>query len=93
MQIVFPQTIDKYNKETFSTRSQLGENAVIQSKVFKQAINNMGETLSDMDIEIEQKANKIQFPEDKMGIPESNVLEEMNRSDLNKISCKKMIEI
>ena len=82
------QTIDKYNKESFSTRSQIGQNALIQSKVFKQAINIMGETISDMDIEIEQKDNKIQFLEDKIGIPDSKVIEEMNRLDLNKISSK-----
>ena len=82
------QTIDKYNKESFSTRSQIGQNALIQSKVFKQAINIMGETISDMDIEIEQKDNKIQFLEDKIGIPDSKVIEEMNRLDLHKISRK-----
>ena len=35
------QTIDKYNKEYFSTRSQIGQNALIRSKVFKQAKNIM----------------------------------------------------
>ena len=82
------QTIDKYNKESFSTRSQIGQKALIQSKIFKQAINIMGETISDMDVEIEQKDNKIQFLEDKIGIPDSKVIEEMNRLDLDKISCK-----
>ena len=82
------QTIDKYNKESFSTRSQIGQNALIQSKVFKQAINIMGETISDTDVEMEQKDNKIQFLEHKIGIPASKVREEMNRLDLNKISCK-----
>ena len=28
------QTIDKYNKESFSTRSQIGQNALTESKVF-----------------------------------------------------------
>ena len=82
------QTIDKYNKESFSTRSQIGQNALIQSKVFKQAINIMGETISDMDIEIEQKDKKIQFLEDKIGMPDSKVMEEITRLDLNKISSK-----
>ena len=59
------QTIGKYNKESFSTRSQLVQNALIQSKVFKQAIKIMGETISIMEIELEQKDNKIQFLEDK----------------------------
>ena len=39
-----------------------------------------------MDIELEQKDNKIQFLEDRIGIPDSKVIEEMNRLDLDKIS-------
>ena len=88
MQNDFSQTIDNYNKESFSTRSQIGQNALIQSKVFKQEINIMGETISERDMEKEQKDNKIQFLEDKLGIPESKVIKEMNRLDLNKTSCK-----
>ena len=48
----------------------------------------MGETISDMDMEIEQKDKKIQFLKDKIGIPDSKVIEEMTRLDLNKISCE-----
>ena len=70
-----------------------GQSALIQSKVFEQSINIMGETISDMDIEIEQKDNKMQLLEHKVGIPDSKVIEEMNRLDLNKKSCEqKMIE-
>ena len=82
------QTIEKYNKDSFSTRSQRGQDALIQSKDFKQAINIMGETISDMDMELEQKDNKLQFLEDKLGIPASKVVEQMNRLDLNKTSSK-----
>ena len=48
----------------------------------------MGELISDKDTEMEQKDNKIQFLEDKRGIPYSKVIEKMKRLDLNKISCK-----
>ena len=82
------QKIDTYNKESFSTRSQIGQNALIQSKDLKQAKNILGETISDMDLEKDQKDNKIQYLEDQIGIPDSKVIEEMNRLDLNKISCK-----
>ena len=82
------QTIEKYNKDSFSTRSQRGQDALIQSKDFTQAINIMGETISDMDMELEQKVNEIQFLEDKLGIPASKVVEQMNRLDLNKTSSK-----
>ena len=88
MQNDISQTIDKYNKESFSTRSQIGQNALIQGKVFKQAINIMEETISDMEMEVEQKDKKIHFLEDKIGIPDSKVIDEMNRLDLNKLSCK-----
>ena len=49
----------------------------------------MGETISDMDIEIEQKDNKIQVLEDKIGKPDIKILEEMKSLDLNKLSSKK----
>ena len=35
----------------------------------------MGETISDLDTEKEQKDNKTQFLEDKIGIPDSKVIE------------------
>ena len=53
----------------------------------------MGETIPDMDMEKEQKDNKIQFLEDKIGIPDSKVIEEMSRLDLNKISWKEKNDI
>ena len=64
------QTIEEYNKESYATQSKLGQNALIQIKVFEQAINIMGDTTGDMDIEIEQRDNKIQFLE-KKGLPDS----------------------
>ena len=48
----------------------------------------MGETISDMVMEVDQKDYKIQFPGNKIGIPDSKVIEEMKRLDLNKKSCK-----
>ena len=46
----------------------------------------MGDTIDDMDIEIEQKDNKISFLENKIGVTDDKIVEEMNRLDLNKIS-------
>ena len=45
----------------------------------------MGGTKSDNDMELEQKDNKVQFLEDKIGIPDSKTVEEMNRLDLKKL--------
>ena len=46
-----------------------------------------------MDIELEQKNNKIQFLEDKIGLPDSKIVEEMNRSNLNKLSSEDKCDI
>ena len=88
MQNEISQTIDKYYKESFSTRSQIGQTALIQSKIFKPATNLMGDTISQMDVELEQNDNNMHFSEDKIGIPDFKVVEEENRLDLNKISSK-----
>ena len=39
----------------------------------------MRDTIEYMDIEIEQKDNKIDFLENKVGKPDCKVIEEMNR--------------
>ena len=39
----------------------------------------MGQTKSDMDIESEEKDNKLQILEDKIGTADSKLVEEMNR--------------
>ena len=52
----------------------------------------MGDTINDIDIEIEQKDNKISFLENRIGVTDDKVVEEMNILDLNKISNKEKIE-
>ena len=74
-----PQTIGKYNKESSSTQSKIEQNALPQNKVFEQAINIMGDTIEDMDFEIEQKDNKIDFLQNKITLPDRKVIEEMNK--------------
>ena len=53
------RNITNYNKETYSTLLKIGRNPLLQSEVFEQAINILGDTIGDMDIEIEKKDNKI----------------------------------
>ena len=48
----------------------------------------MGDTIEDMDIEIEEKDNKKDFVENKIRLPDCKVIEEMNRLGLNKVSSK-----
>ena len=48
----------------------------------------MGDTINDMDIEIEQKDHKILFLENKIGVTDDIIIEEMKKLDLDKISNK-----
>ena len=48
----------------------------------------MGDTIEDMDIEIEQTDNKIENFENKMGVPDSSFVEEKKKLGLNKRSSK-----
>ena len=57
------QIIEENNKKSYATQSKIGQNALIQSKVFEQAMNIMGDAIGDVDIEIEQKDNKMEFLE------------------------------
>ena len=49
----------------------------------------MGDTFEDMDIEIEQRDNKLEILENKKGLPGSKVIEEMNRLGFKKNHLKK----
>ena len=49
----------------------------------------MRETVEVMDIEIEQKGNKKEFLENKVGLPDCKVIEEINRLGLSKLSSQK----
>ena len=49
----------------------------------------MGDTIEDMDIEIEQTDNKIEILESKIGLSGCKVVEKMDRFGLNKISSKR----
>ena len=80
--------IDKYNNQSYAIKSILGQNAIIQSSIYREAINITGDTINDMDIELEEKDNKKSFLENKIGVTDDRVIEEMNRLDLNKISDK-----
>ena len=80
--------VDKYNNQSYATRSKPGENAIIQSSIYKEAINIMGDIINDMDIENEEKDIKISFLEKKIGIRDDKLIEEMNRLDLTKIPDK-----
>ena len=61
----------------------------MQSKAFEQATKKMGDTIEDIDIEIERKGNKIGLLENKIGLPDSKIIEHMRKRGLNKITSKR----
>ena len=83
------QTIEEYNKESYSTQSKIRQHALIQNKIFEQAINIMADTIENMDIEKDRKDNKAKILENEIGLPDCKVIEEMNKLGLNKISSKR----
>ena len=67
------------------TQSTIGQNALIQNKVFEQAINIMGDIIEDMDVEKEQKDNRIDFLKNKIRLPACNIIEKMKKLGLDKL--------
>ena len=51
----------------------------------------MADTINETAVEIEQSDDKISFLENKIGIADDRVVDEMNKLDLNKISNKERI--
>ena len=49
----------------------------------------MGEIFEDIDTELEQKGNKIEVSENKIGTPDCKVIKGLKRLALNKISSKR----
>ena len=49
----------------------------------------MGVTIEDMDIEIEQKGNNKDFLENKIRLPDSKVIEKINRLGFKKYHLEK----
>ena len=80
--------VDKYNNQSYATKSILDKNAIIQSSIYKEAINIMGDTINDMDVEREQKDNGISFLKNKIVVTDDKIIKEMKRLDLNKITDK-----
>ena len=73
------RTIENYIKESYSTQSKIGKNALTQSKNFEPAIKIMGDTFDGVVVEKEQKDKKIEFLVNRIVLPDFKVIEETNR--------------
>ena len=52
----------------------------------------MGETIGDMDLELEQKDKNLSILENKIGCANDKVVEKLKKLDLNKISNQEKCE-
>ena len=79
----------KHNEESYVTQSKARQNALVQSEAFEQEIFIMGDTFEDLDIEIDQNDIEIEFLAKETRLPDSEVIKEITKLGLNKISSKR----
>ena len=61
----------------------------MQSEVSTKTINIMGDSIEEIDLEMKQKQRKIDILENTIGLPDCEVIEELNRLGLEKTSSKR----
>lgn len=74
-----------YNNQNLSTKEELGRNMLIKNTIYNKAIYQMGDTIADMDIEIEEKDSKINYLEKKIGITDKEIIKEMSNKGIKLI--------
>ena len=57
--------LDKYNRLPYNYQSKIGYDSLIQNGIFKELINTMGTTITDLDIETKMNFCRIEYLESK----------------------------
>ena len=55
--------LDRYNRLPYNYQPKIGYDSLIQNVIFKEMINIMGTTVTDIDIELKMKTSRIEFLE------------------------------
>ena len=58
-------TLDRYMRLPFKYQSEIGYDCLIQNVIFKELINIMGTTITDLDIELKMKISRIKYIESR----------------------------
>lgn len=74
--------VQKYSEQNLNTKNEIGKTMLIQNNVYKKAMYLMGDTIADMDEEIEIKDNKINYLENKIGMTDKEVVKEMKNKGI-----------
>ena len=56
---------DRYDRLPYNYQSKIGYDTLIENKILKELINNMGTNITDIDIELEMKISRIKYLEKK----------------------------
>ncbi len=67
---------------SLTTQAESAKKFLKNNVILSKAINHMGETIADMDEEIEEKDNKITFLQNKIGISDKAVVKEMTKLNI-----------
>ena len=58
--------LDRYKRLPYNNQSKIGCDTLIQNVVVKELMNLMGSTITDLDIELKMKINRIKYLEGKL---------------------------
>ena len=58
--------LDRYNRLPLKYQSKIEYDSLIQNVIFKELINMMGTTITDLDEELKMKISRIKYLEDKL---------------------------
>ena len=58
--------LDRYMRLPYNYQSKIGYDCLIQNIIFKEIINIMGTTLTDLDIELKMKISRIKYLENRL---------------------------
>ena len=58
--------LDRYNKLTYKNQLKIGYDTLIQNVIFKELINIMSTTITDLGIELKMKISRIKYLESRL---------------------------
>ena len=65
VQIKINDMLDRYNRLPLKYQSKIGYDSLIQNVILKELLNTMGTTITDLDIKLKMKINRIDYLESK----------------------------
>jgi uncharacterized coiled-coil protein SlyX len=74
------------NSKSLTTQAEIAKELTKINVVIAETIDQMGEEIADMDIEIEEKTNQINYLTNKIGITEVDFIKEYSKTNIEPIN-------